>query len=267
MNRQWSINNGYGTVNQSSMKCGIVSIKLRQISHEDGVFMLRVRAGSVHPQSLSVQSRWRVSEASSPGCWVDHQIVNAGLWQQYGSVAGKHHIHADIINAHIVLLTVKGPRCIFLPFPSSNQRGREGEDHPGTVPSRNAPILGREVEKTQGGGSIQRRGWKLCQGRMPRVTRRYEAPLYGVPPCPSHEPSPGPISYFPLWNQTFQSRERKSMVRNNLTVCHRGMLLPTRAKEVCSRVYCVCVCFFESVFVSVSVSVLSVCWHVCTLMC
>lgn len=98
-----------------------------------------------------------------PGCWVDHQIVNAGLWQQYGSVAGKHHIHAAIINAHIVLLTVKGPRCIFLPFPSSSQRGREGGDHPGTVPSWNAPIPGREVEKSQGGGCRQRRGWKLCR--------------------------------------------------------------------------------------------------------
>ena len=31
------------------------------------------------------------------------------------------------------------------------------------------------------------------------------------------------------------------MVRNNLTVCHRGMLLPSGAAEVCSRVYTVCV--------------------------
>lgn len=63
-------------------------------------------------------------------------------------MAGKHHIPAAIINAHIVLLTVKGPSCIFLPFPSSSCRRCEGGggDHPGIVPSWNVPILGREVE-------------------------------------------------------------------------------------------------------------------------
>lgn len=109
----------------------------------------------------------------------------------------------------------------------------------------------------QGGCSRQRRGWKLCQGRMPRVTQRYEASLYGVPSCPSHEPSPGPSSYFPLWNQTLQSRERKSMVRNNLTVCHRGMPMPGRVEEACSSVYQV----YVSLGLPLSVSALSVCKH------
>lgn len=50
------------------------------------------------------------------------------------------------------------------------------------------------------------------------------------------------------------------MVRNNLTVCHHGMLLPARVEEVCRKLYQVC--FFKSAFVSVSVSAQSVCWHV-----
>lgn len=148
--------------------------------------------------------------------------------------------------------------AFFCLFPSFSQRGwEEGEagDHPGAVPSWNAPIMGREVAKTHGGGFRQRSGWKLCQGRMPGVTRRYEALLYGVPPCPSREPSPGPISYFPLWNQTLQSRELKSMVRNNLTVCHRSTLLPTRAKEASSRVYLQYVCVSDS---------LSICFCICS---
>uniref|UniRef100_A0A3Q3K4A1 LIM zinc-binding domain-containing protein n=1 Tax=Monopterus albus TaxID=43700 RepID=A0A3Q3K4A1_MONAL len=51
---------------------------------------------------------------------------------------------------------------------------------------------------------VLREGQLLCttkglkSGRMPRVTWRYEASLYGVSPCPNPELSPGPISYFPL---------------------------------------------------------------------
>lgn len=54
--------------------------------------------------------------------------------------------------------------------------------------------------KSKGGRFKQRRGWKLVMERMPGVTQRYKAVLYGVPPCPSREPSPGLISYFPVWN-------------------------------------------------------------------
>lgn len=98
-------------------------------------------------------------------------------------------------------------------------------------------------------------GAESCvRGECPVWHRDMKPPLYAVPPCPSHEPSPGPVSSFPLWNQTLQSRERKSTVRNNLTVCHRGMPLPTRAQEVCSRVYS----SLESASVSVSVSAIGV---------
>lgn len=83
--------------------------------------------GQVHPRCLSVRSRWQVSEASSPPAvgWIIRlqKKKRAELWQLYGSVAGKHHIHAAVINAHIVLPAVKGAGCIFLPFPSSSLRG------------------------------------------------------------------------------------------------------------------------------------------------
>lgn len=217
-------------------------MKHRLFYYEDGLFMLWVRARSVHPQCLSVQSRWQVSEASSPGCWVDHQIVKClgfdscmGQWQV--------SITSTPPSSTLTLCSSRSKAlaaffCLFLP--PVVEDGREGGTTQALCPAGMHQSWGGRL-KPQGGCSRQRRGWKLCQGRMPRVTQRYEAPLYGVPPCPRHEPSPGPISYSPLWNQTLQSTERKSMVRNNLTVCHRGMLLPTRVEEVCSRVYRVCV--------------------------
>lgn len=40
--------------------------------------------------------------------------LKSELWQLSGSAAGKHRIYATVINAHFVLLVLKGPHWVFL---------------------------------------------------------------------------------------------------------------------------------------------------------
>lgn len=156
-------------------------------------------------------------------------------------MAGKHGIHAAFINDHIVLL--------FALVKEDWGSGRWGHgigDHPSTVPSWNVPILGWEAEKREGG--LYSRGAESCVRReRPGWDRKMKPHCTECLLAPAMNPLLD-LAHIPLYEIRPCRAERLSpVVRNNLTVCHRGAPLPTRA-EVCSR-ECCCVRLREFLWV------------------
>lgn len=175
-------------------------------------------------------------------------------------MAGKHHSHAAIINAHIVLLTVKGPRCIFSAiflYPIAGD-GREAGGPPRlcaqlecTNPGEGGWVPGRVLQTTE--------GLKAVSGENAQGDTEIWSPAVWS----ASLAQPWTFSWTHLLFPTMKSdlSEQRAQVNgqeqsNCLSLWYATAKQSWRSvQQSIPRA-----CSFKSVFVSVSA--LGVCWHV-----
>lgn len=127
--------------------------------------MLKVTGRSVHPQCLSVQSRWQVNEASSTGGgWIIRLKMlghDSSVGQQQVNITSTPPGHHQRLHC---APHGQRPSLHFSAFSFLQSKRTGGGTTQALCPAGMHQSWAREVERTCGGGSRQRRGWKLCQG-------------------------------------------------------------------------------------------------------